>query len=332
MLYLQQLRLQFGVPFRSRDQIGSTLTSYTPEKRRQNWSGQKGLLYRKEIVHCCSAVEPSASQSSTTGDEEYIEVYLDKPLGLKFGRGRDSGAYVVVTDPQLGNTDERIQVGDKIVKVSATFGTEIWDAKNFGQIIYAIRTRNGKVYLKLKKMYGDLSMLEEEDMTDEERMWKREQRGGNVGMGTRQKQERNYRERKEKEKERLELCKEALKKFDKGDIEGALIDFENVISTESTKYVGEDFSRVSKVCVLALYNSACCYSMLEQVEPALEALERSLKSGFEDYNKVRTDPNLAKVRESEKFTLLINQYDEPIINENAMNVIRNIFSFGKKQE
>lgn len=181
-------------------------------------------------------------------------------------------------------------------------------------------------------MYGDTSMLEEEEMTDEEKMWKREQRGGNVGLGTRQRQERNYMERKKREKERLELCEGALRKFNLGDIEGALIDFENVIATESTKFVGEDFSRVSKVCVISLYNSACCYSMLGQIDPALDALERSLKSGFEDYEKVRTDPNLASVRENEKFTVLINKFDEPIINENAMKVIRGLFSFGKKDQ
>lgn len=36
---------------------------------------------------------------------------LPKPLGLKFARGNDGGAYVVTNDPKLGNTDPRIQVG-----------------------------------------------------------------------------------------------------------------------------------------------------------------------------------------------------------------------------
>ncbi len=52
-----------------------------------------------------------------------------------------------------------MQVGDKIVGVSASFGTDIWDAQNFGQVMYAIKTRNGDVYLKMKRNYGDTSAL-----------------------------------------------------------------------------------------------------------------------------------------------------------------------------
>lgn len=35
---------------------------------------------------------------------------LPKPLGLKFARGNDGGAYVVENNPAVGNTDPRIQV------------------------------------------------------------------------------------------------------------------------------------------------------------------------------------------------------------------------------
>ena len=192
-------------------------------------------------------------------------------------------------------------------KVSATFGTDVWDAKNFGQIIYAIRTRNGKVYLKFKKMYGDMSALEEEDLTEEEKLWRREQSGGNVGYGTRQIQERNYLDSRKKEVERMSLFEEALSKFQGGEIETALIDFENVIATEASKFMGDNFSRISDVGKLAQYNAACCYSMLDQIDAGLEALEAALKQGFDDYTKVRTDPNLEKLRTSEKFTPMINK-------------------------
>ena len=52
-----------------------------------------------------------------------------------------------------------MQVGDKIAQVSASFGTDIWDAQNFGQVMYAIKTRNGDVYLKMKRNYGDTKGL-----------------------------------------------------------------------------------------------------------------------------------------------------------------------------
>ncbi len=52
------------------------------------------------------------------------------------------------------------QPGDKIVEISASFGSEVWKAENFGQIMYAIRTRSGTVYMKIKRNYGDLTALE----------------------------------------------------------------------------------------------------------------------------------------------------------------------------
>lgn len=44
----------------------------------------------------------------------------------------------------------RVQEGDKVVRISASFGTDVWEAKNFGQVMYAIKTRNGDVYLELE--------------------------------------------------------------------------------------------------------------------------------------------------------------------------------------
>lgn len=49
------------------------------------------------------------------------------------------------------------------------------------------------------------------------------------------------------------------------DIEGALVDFENVIATEPKNYVGDNMSRVTPIFQVTQYNVACCYSMLDQV-------------------------------------------------------------------
>ena len=38
------------------------------------------------------------------------QVNLPKPIGVKFGRGNDGAAYVLKSDPNLGNTDDKIQV------------------------------------------------------------------------------------------------------------------------------------------------------------------------------------------------------------------------------
>jgi len=37
-------------------------------------------------------------------------VYLDKPLGVRFSRGNDGGAYIVRTDAKLGSIDPNIEV------------------------------------------------------------------------------------------------------------------------------------------------------------------------------------------------------------------------------
>lgn len=52
------------------------------------------------------------------------------------------------------------QVGDKIVEVSASFGSDVWEAQNYGQVVYAIKTRNGQLYLKLLKRDGDLGIFQ----------------------------------------------------------------------------------------------------------------------------------------------------------------------------
>ncbi len=41
------------------------------------------------------------------------QVYLDKPLGVRFSRGNDGGAYVVRSDAKIGSTDPSIEVRGK---------------------------------------------------------------------------------------------------------------------------------------------------------------------------------------------------------------------------
>jgi len=250
-------------------------------------------------------------------------VDLQKPLGLKFARGADGGAYVVANDPRAGNTDDRVQPGDKVVEISASFGTDVWKAENYGQIMYAIRTRNGSVYLKLKKNYGDLSSLDEDGLTPAEKAWKTERRGGNYGAGTKEVQARNYVARKEAERKRRELFDDALVRFKQGDVEGALVDFENVVAMEPRNFVGDNLARVTAVLPVALYNVACCYSMVDNADEGAKSLRGAFEAGFEDFKKARADPNLAKLRASPKFRAVIDQYDEPVFDMSAIEGMKN---------
>lgn len=46
--------------------------------------------------------------------------------------------------------------------------------------------------------------------------------------------------------------------------------------------------------------------------------------------QIRSDPNLKNARADEMFKRTIEKYDEPLLNENAVNALKSIFSFGKK--
>lgn len=273
-----------------------------------------------------SPTEVSTSSSSSTAvpaspaqaADELYECFLDKPLGIRFARGRDGEAYVARSDPALGNTDPNVLPGDKLVRVSASFGADVWDAKNFGQVMYAIKTRNGQVYLQLQRKYGDMSALEDEVLTTAERQFRAERGGGNYGKGTKEVQAANYARAKELQKERVQLFDTALAKFNKKDAEGALIDFETVLAMEPPKYLGDDFARVTPVYKATQYNVACCYAALGQIAPGMEAVEACMGAGFEDYAKIRSDPNLSALREggnAKAFKRMMDKYDEPIINE-----------------
>ncbi|KAG1662769.1 hypothetical protein FOA52_006795 [Chlamydomonas sp. UWO 241] len=284
---------------------------------------------RKVSSRPCRVIVSAASTSTPTAQDEFIELNVNKPLGLKFARGNDGGAYVIQNNPEMGNTDPLIQPGDKIVEISASFGEEVWPAQNFGQIMYAIRTRSGTVYLKFKRNFGDMSALEEN--TDaSERGFKKERNGGNYGAGTKEIQERNYVARKEAERKRRELFDDALAKFKAGQIQESLIDFENILAMEPRNYVGDSGARVTTIFKVTQYNIACCYSMLDQVDEGLRSLESCMACGFDNFEQIRKDKNLAKLRESpDKFSSVMDKYDEPVINWNA---VKATFSFFNKKE
>lgn len=258
---------------------------------------------------------------------EVYEVELVKPLGIRFARGSDGGAYVTRSDPNLGNTDTMVQPGDKILKVSASFGNDIWDAINYGQVMYAIKTRNGQVYMQLKSNGGDISVMQEAE-TPASKQFKQERSGGDYGEGTREMQSRNYITRKENERKRREMFDDALDKFKQKDIEGALVLFEEVLGMEPPNYLGDDFSRITQIFRVSQYNISCCYSAMNQVDAGLDALEAALRSGFEQFNKVREDPNLDNLRKNERFDKIVNQYDEKVIDFSGL---KNFFGFGKKK-
>lgn len=54
------------------------------------------------------------------------QVTLAKPLGVKFARGNDGGAYVVRSDPKLGNTDSRVRPARAVALDDRPAGQACW--------------------------------------------------------------------------------------------------------------------------------------------------------------------------------------------------------------
>ena len=61
--------------------------------------------------------------------------------------------------------------------------------------------------------------VQEEDLTEAEKRFRRERGGGNYGLGTKEVQEKRYIERREAERKRRELFNDALAMYKSGDLE-----------------------------------------------------------------------------------------------------------------
>ena len=57
-----------------------------------------------------------------------------------------------------------------------------------------------------------------------------------------------------------------------------------------------------------LYNLACDYSLLNKKSLSLKALEESLKLGYKDIEYIFKDPDLENLRESKRFSQLIDRF------------------------
>ncbi|XP_038902944.1 protein MET1, chloroplastic [Benincasa hispida] len=248
--------------------------------------------------------------------EEY-EVELQQPYGLKFAKGRDGGTYIDAIAPG-GFADKTglFTVGDKVIATSAVFGTEIWPAAEYGRTMYTIRQRIGPLLMKMQKKYGKTDSFGE--LTEKE-IIRAERNSGVVSNKVREIQLQNALRLKEQKARRENDLRQGLRLYKNAKYEEALEKFESVLGSKPTP----DEASV------ASYNVACCYSQLNQLKAGLSALEDALEAGFEDFKRVRTDPDLSNLRTLEEFEPLVKRFDESFINENAINAIKSLFGFKK---
>lgn len=289
------------------------------------WSNSNSIslcntqLVKQPSIFVVKAAESQTEDTQSEGEEnEEYEVELDQPYGLKFAKGRDGGTYIDAIAPG-GSADKTglFTVGDKVVATSAVFGTEIWPAAEYGRTMYTIRQRIGPLLMKMQKRYGKMDSTGE--LTDKE-ILRAERNSGVISKRVRDIQMQNYLKKMEQKQLREKDLREGLQLYKSQKYEEALEKFESVLGSKPEQ----------NEAAVASYNVACCYSKLNQIQAGLSALEDAMKEGYEDFKRIRTDPDLANLRASENFEPLLNRFDESFINENAINAIKSLFGFNKK--
>ncbi|GAB2286968.1 uroporphyrin-III C-methyltransferase [Dionaea muscipula] len=263
--------------------------------------------------------EEEGAEEEEEAYEEY-EVELLQPYGLKFAKGRDGGTYIDAIAPG-GSADKTglFTVGDRVIATSAVFGTEVWPAAEYGRTMYTIRQRIGPLLMRMQKRYGKTDYGGGE--LTEKQIIRAERNSGVISNRVREIQLQNYRRKVEQKERRERDLREGLRLYSTGKYDEALERFESVLGLKPT----------TDEASVASYNVACCYSKLNQIQAGLSALEDALKAGYEDYKRIRTDPDLENIRKSEEFEPLMKRFDESFINENAINAIKSLFGiFNKK--
>ena len=56
------------------------------------------------------------------------------------------------------------------------------------------------------------------------------------------------------------------------------------------------------------YNVACSYSLLKQMDSALEVLEKALSLGYNEFKFLMSDPDLENLRKDPRFNPLMERY------------------------
>jgi class 3 adenylate cyclase/TM2 domain-containing membrane protein YozV len=106
------------------------------------------------------------------------------------------------------------------------------------------------------------------------------------------------RENKVKKRENLEsfrLLKDAVKKFESGQYEKAIILFDRVLAKDKRN-------------AAAHFYLACCFSMLRDSDDAFYHLEAALDSGFHDIDRIEEEKSLKYIRNQSRFQAFRHTY------------------------
>ncbi|XP_020681294.1 protein MET1, chloroplastic [Dendrobium catenatum] len=308
-------------PFLSHAKFITLSDSFAKARGNQQLTNCAAFVVRASLSETESEPSKSEGGEGEEDDEKYeeYEVEIEKPYGLRFTKGRDGSTYIDAIAPgSFADKTGKFAVGDKVIATSAVFGEEIWPAAEYGRTMYTIRQRIGPLLMKMQKRYG--KPIDNTELTEKE-IIRAERNAGFISNRVREIQIQNYMRKKEQKEQRENDLREGLSLYKADKYEEALEKFESVLGSKPEP----DEASVAN------YNVACCYSKLNQVNAGLSALEDALKAGYENFKRIRSDPDLANVRASEEFEALMKKYDESFINENAINAIKSLFGiFNKK--
>ena len=201
---------------------------------------------RHRSASSAGAAQKPRTSTIVAAKGDVYEKTIPKPIELKFQRGNDGGAYVVFvpSDPKYDD----FKVGDKIEAVSASFGDEIWGAESYGQVMYAIKNRNGDIYLE-DDGHGRRLCRRFKQNRKEQRRSRANARVVTTAPGTKEQQMNNYSKKRELGEPEIRHVRRShracttRKDFDNG----VNRSFEEVAALEPKNYMGDDFSKTTEI-------------------------------------------------------------------------------------
>ena len=69
----------------------------------------------------------------------------------------------------------------------------------------------------------------------------------------------------------------------------------------------EKIKKIKPYDPIVYYNLACSYSLLNEIDKALDTIQRAIKLGYDDLRHLEIDPDLENLRKDNRFQKLIRQ-------------------------
>ncbi len=73
----------------------------------------------------------------------------------------------------------------------------------------------------------------------------------------------------------------------------------------------ERLKRVKPYDPIVYYNLACSYSLLREIDKALDTIKIAVDLGYDDLNHLEADPDLANLRQDNRFQRFIDEISKP---------------------